>query len=101
MPWLIASPTRCQPITGHAAASPASATTTERRSRRPPVYGHRRERPVWALRGNGLVSEEGGERAAGGEELGGRAAFRDDAVPEHDGAVGDEERRQSLRGDEH
>src|SRR5918992_1244249 len=68
MPPSIASPTRCHPATGAAADSAASRTTNASTLRLPPAYGRSLVRPVCVLRGNGLLSEERRERAAGGQE---------------------------------
>ena len=55
-----------------------------------------REPCVVRLCGNGLVSEQGGEEPAGGEQRG-RTAFLDDpAALDHDCAIGDPDRREAL-----
>src|SRR5918992_2431982 len=100
MPPSIASPTRCHPATGAAADSAASRTTNASTPRLPPAYGRSLVRPVCALRGNGLLSEERRERAAGGEELVRRSVLDHAPFVEHDGAVGDADRREALRGDQ-
>src|SRR6478672_12551988 len=99
MPLSMASPTRCHPTTGAAAETAASTITTPIRRRRPSVYCHRRESPgrcVRALRGKCLVSEQPCERTPAAEELRRRPVFDDHAVLEHDGTVGDEDRREAL-----
>src|SRR5687767_6554 len=102
MPSSIASWTRCQPVTGAAADSPASSAITVSRAFLSFAYGARRVSPVRCrrLRGNGLVSEECGEEAAAGEELLGPALLDDPAAVEHGRDVGDADRRQALRRDE-
>src|SRR5216684_1293612 len=48
-----------------------------------------------------LVAEERGEGAARPEQLRGRAGFDDEAVAEHDSAVGEPDGREALGRDEH
>src|SRR5215213_9526681 len=90
MPLSIASRTRCHPATGAAAESPASSAMTASRLFLSAAYGARRDSPVRRCsRGKGLVSEEGGEEAAAGEQLLRTALLDDPAFVEDRGEVGD------------
>ena len=51
--------------------------------------------------GKGFVSEQVGEGAAEADQVLRQAALDDAAVPEDDRAVGDEDRREPLAGDQH
>src|SRR6187455_1214125 len=101
MPLSIASWTRCQPTTGAAAEMPASSPISASRLFLSRAYGASLVRPVRGLRGKGLVSEQSGEQAAGGEKLA-RATLLDDApLVENNREVRHADRRETLRGDEY
>src|SRR2546423_7775670 len=101
IPLLNAYRTRIQPPVCAAASPAAASMSTATHGPRPCRYRVRRERPVRGLRGTDLVSEERGERARAEDQLGRQPALEDPALVEDDGAVGELDRREALRRDEH
>ena len=103
MPLSIASPTMCHIATGAAAETAASASTTERRRRRPSVYRQSREQ-ARALRSHAASASSPNSSANGPPariRSSGRPCSTILPVAEHDRAVGDEDGREPLAGDEH
>ncbi len=101
MPLSTASLTSSQPP-AWAAAPPVAASTTS--TNPPPALDVRASRssPARCLsRTSTPRRRTGGERAAGREQLGGRALLDDPPPRQHDGAVGRLDGREALRRDQH
>src|SRR5437763_8854019 len=93
MPLSIASCTTMSAVTGAAAEQTPSAASSVTRSLRPARYRARRDSPVLRCCAN-FFSEEVPEDAAAGEQVGRLAVFDDDAVVDHDRAIGDLDGRE-------
>src|SRR4051794_14386203 len=97
MPLSIASLTISSAPTGAAACSTPTRPRTTTCRRCPGRYAPRRESPLLCL-GNcaHLLTEQRTEDRAARQKLIGRAGLDDASLVEHDGAVGDLDRREAL-----